>query len=752
MFLQKQKLTLPKRLPSQTKGSQIRAFYSGSILVLIVAFAFVLVNIWQEVKREFNQDLQHTNRLFQQTTETILIHHESMLRVLGRRLLEVNADRYPERGHRLVDDLLELNPSMAGFGLALPDGQLVLVSGIAKGESLPNLLQQETSASGFNATLNSQGMVVGQTYYMPLLERWLVPTRISIRDEDNIIRFVMTAGIDIDSPATLWNAIEPGEDMRLTLIRDDGHVQLLIPSPFIEREAIYQQKTASHFVNPAPGEIVKDPLKKDTLAVSAPLTSYGLTSFSSYPKSRLYTEFGYSMIWPGLFLLAALIGSWGLYRYVLRHQEAYEKHLIYQAHHDALTHLPNRFLLRDRLSQDLERARRDNTLVAIIYLDLDQFKRVNDSYGHDMGDNLLKACALRLKKVLREGDTFGRLGGDEFLLILPDLKEEADAQILAARMMEEFIEPFDCAGRKLFSTASMGISLFPHDGNKAELLLQNADTAMYKAKDEGRNSFCFFQPSLNQATARRVAVETELRQALNRGELTLHYQPKASLESDVWEGAEALLRWYNPALGKVSPIEFIPIAEETGLIDDIGWFVIKEALKTLKAALVYVPTFCMSVNVSVRQLQNHTFIKQLLSLIDESGIQTELIELEVTESILVEGYEQLELLRNAGLRLAVDDFGTGFSSLSYLKHLPVTTLKIDREFIIDLETDPADVAVTAAIITLASELQLVTVAEGVETSQQREILRQQKCTQMQGYLLSKPLPVAALLEHLSKHS
>jgi diguanylate cyclase (GGDEF)-like protein len=749
MVLQKQKLTLSGEIPSRSKGSQVRAVYLGSISVVILAFALFSADMWYEVKQDLDDHLNHTNKLFHQTTEAILIHHESMLRVLGRRLLEVDAVRYPERGRKLVNDLLELNPSMAGFGLARPDGQLVLVSGIQPGSPLPNLLQQKASAPGFQAALNSQEMVVGYTYFFPLLERWLVPTRISLRDNNNVVRLVMAAGIDIESAATLWNAIELDKDMRLTLMRDDGYVQLLMPSLEDEREEIYQRQNTISPVNTASDDVSRDPLVDATFAVSTPIKRYGLTLYSSYPTLRIYTEFGYRMIWPGLIFLVALLVSWVLYRYTLRRQQAYEKHLLYHAHHDALTHLPNRFLLSDRLSLDLARSHRNRTLVAVIYLDLDQFKRVNDSYGHEMGDHLLKACARRLIKVMRDGDTVGRLGGDEFLLILPDLNDSADAQALAARVMEEFIEPFDCAGRKLFSTASMGIALFPHDGDNADLLLQNADTALYKAKDDGRNSFCFFQPSLNHATARRVAVETELRQALNRGELTLHYQPKSRLDSDVWLGAEALLRWYNPALGQVSPVEFIPIAEETGLINDIGWFVLTEALKTLQKILVYKPAFSMSVNVSVRQLQDHTFIDRLLRLIEESGIQPELIELEVTESILAEGLKQMELLRNAGLGLAVDDFGTGFSSLSYLKHLPVTTLKIDREFIRDLETDTAGSAFTEAIISLARALELVTIAEGVETQQQREILRQQNCTQMQGYLLSKPLPEEILLKQLS---
>jgi diguanylate cyclase (GGDEF)-like protein len=731
--------------------TSVRMVYASTMLVMVAAFVLFALDTWHQTHAEFERELDHLNKTLAHMTEAELTQQASMLRVIGRRLEEVDAVRSPQRGRKLIDQMMKINPEMAAFGLADTDGQLLLVSGIPGERRLPNLMASEASRDGFAAALNSDSMVVGRTYHFPLLQRWIVPVRLALRDAAGEVSLVMTAGIDIDARAAMWSvirsAVEPFEGIRLSLIRDDGYIQLQLPARESERHAIYGERLHGYVV-PAGTGTVEDPWGRGDLTRALRLQRVAVTAIASVPPERVRLAYLQRMSMPVLLFLAALMVGWLFYLYLRRNQQVYEMQLVHDATHDALTALPNRLLLEDRVNQDILRARRRGLHVAVMYVDLDQFKRVNDGFGHKAGDRLLQACARRLRGVLRDGDTVGRLSGDEFLVVFPDLPETAQARGLAARIIEEFRRSFDLDGRELFSTVSIGVALFPHDGDDADQLLQNADAALYQAKSIGRNSFCFFEPRHNAATERRIALETALRTAIERNELSVVYQPKADGTTLEWHGAEALLRWHSPTLGDVSPGEFIPVAEEIGLIDNLGWFVIETVLRDLHWIRELVIDFGVAVNVSVRQLHDPGFIPRLLGELRESGLPPGLIELEVTESIMAEAVPQLETLREAGLRLAIDDFGTGFSCLSYLKRLPVTTLKLDREFVRDLEVDPADKALITAMIAVARELDLETVAEGVETQGQLAFLQAQKCSQIQGFLLGKPMPIARLLEQI----
>ncbi len=731
-------------------GGQVRLIFISTVMAMSFAFMLFAVNTWHETQSSLSRELSYVKRLFRQTTETVLSHQESMLRVLGRRLEEAGAMSEPERGRQLIEQMLDINTAMAGFGLLRKDGQLLLVSSIEPDRPLPSLMDEEVSRVSLLEALESHRMVVGRTYYFPLLEYWLIPVRLALRDEDQQVSLAMTAGIDIDAEAAMWNAIELKPGMRLTLMRDDGYVQLALSKENQSREAIYSNPVEGFSAIPVGGE-VRDPWLPDALSKSVRLERFPLTVIASYDSRQMIKGFIQRMSVPTFLFGVALIFGWLIFNYLLRNQKLYEDELIHHATHDALTRLPNRVLLEDRIRQDIERARHFKRHVAVMYIDLDQFKRINDTLGHKAGDRLLSMCADRLRMSLRQGDTVGRLGGDEFLVILPDLTEPNDAHGLASRILDDFNRPFEVEGRELFSTVSIGVAMFPNDGSETETLLKNADTALYRAKDAGRNSFCFFEPCHNTATARRIEVESALRSALAHDELRVVYQPKCNGKTLVWEGAEALLRWEHPKLGSVSPLEFIPIAEETGMIDAIGWFVLQRALHDLRLIREQVESFNMAVNVSVRQFRSIDFIPRLLGQLQLSEVPLHLLELEVTESIMAESVPQLGVLRDAGLRLAIDDFGTGFSSLSYLKRLPVTTLKIDREFIRDLETDSADRALVTAMLAVARELDLDTVAEGVETDGQRRFLQYHGCSQLQGYLVGRPMSIDVLLDQLQTH-
>ena len=426
-----------------------------------------------------------------------------------------------------------------------------------------------------------------------------------------------------------------------------------------------------------------------------------------------------------------------------------EEHIEYQAYHDALTGLPNRRLFRDRLTVALAHARRLKHPLAVMFLDLDRFKVVNDTLGHSIGDEFLKAVAIRLQAALREEDSVARMGGDEFTVLLADLKTSNDAAKIAQKVLDTVAQPLRIDGTELFLTTSIGIALFPSDGDSAEALLANADHAMYRAKDAGRNSYQMFTPAMNSRALERLSLENDLRYALERGELELYYQPQINIASGRITGVEALLRWNRPGFGLVGPKEFIPVAEETRLIVPIGEWVLREACRQAKAWQTRgASSFRMAVNLSPRQFQ-HSDLPQLIgSALEQSGLAPGDLELEITESLAMQNTNRtiatLHTLREMGVQIAIDDFGTGHSSLNYLRSFPIDSVKIDQEFVQEIEASAADRAIVSAVIGMARGLRLRVTAEGVETEHQLEFLREQGCEDVQGFLFGEPVPASAV--------
>ena len=439
----------------------------------------------------------------------------------------------------------------------------------------------------------------------------------------------------------------------------------------------------------------------------------------------------------------------------LSERKIFEQQLLHQANYDALTGLPNRLLLFDRLTQALAASRREHRLLALLFVDLDHFKVINEVLGHDGGDRLLIEATRRLVETVSEGDTFARFGSDEFVIILSDLAACAYADAAAHRILTAFSRPFDLGNREFVVTASIGMTIAPTDGDAPQALLRNADSAVHQAKAMGRNTYRFFTQEMNRKVGERLTLETHLRHAVSRNELTLVYQPIADLQTGTTVGAEALLRWYNPDLGQVPPDDFIPVAEDTGLIVEIGEWVLRQACQEAGhwAALAGRP-ISVAVNISACQFRRLELIRTITDSLAAAGLAAELLELEITERLLVENASAtmviLEELHDMGIRISIDDFGTGYSSLSYLKHLPVQTLKIDRSFVKDVPTGPRDSALTAAIVALAHNLDLQVIGEGVETQAQLDFLRRQGCDFIQGYLFSRPLPVPAFRAFLEQ--
>jgi diguanylate cyclase (GGDEF)-like protein/PAS domain S-box-containing protein len=425
----------------------------------------------------------------------------------------------------------------------------------------------------------------------------------------------------------------------------------------------------------------------------------------------------------------------------------------FQAYHDALTGLPNRLLLEDRLAQALVHAQRHKSPLAVIFLDIDHFKLINDTLGHAVGDKLLRAVAGRLRATLRADDTVARLGGDEFTLLFTELARDDDAARTAEKVLDAFSAPFAVDGHELYVTASIGVALFPNDGEDPDTLLRNADAAMYRAKEAGRNNYQLCTPGMNVRALERMTLERALRRALDRDELVLHYQPFVSLASGQIVGVEALVRWNHPERGLLLPGTFIPVAEESRLIVPLGEWVLATASRQLTAwHREGFSGLRMAVNISARQLQQQSLLKVVEAAVATSGAPAGCLELEITESAAMQNLEWtkslLHALREMGVRISIDDFGTGQSSLSYLKHFPLSTLKIDRSFVRDIAVDPDDEAIVRAVIALAHILKLTVVAEGVETPEQHAFLQNAGCEEGQGHFFSRPLPAAALQPRL----
>ncbi|WP_167083945.1 bifunctional diguanylate cyclase/phosphodiesterase [Massilia frigida] len=419
-----------------------------------------------------------------------------------------------------------------------------------------------------------------------------------------------------------------------------------------------------------------------------------------------------------------------------------DERIHHMADHDALTGLPNRTLLQDRMHQAIAFAHRNRRRVAILFIDLDYFKNINDSLGHHIGDQVLKMAAIRLQQCLREGDSVARLGGDEFVLILPLLDDSSDAARVARKALDSLTQPFSVELKQLHLGGSIGISLYPDDGHDVDSLMRAADTAMYHAKEMGRGNFQFFTAALNQAVQRRLDVSQRLRQALAHDEFILHYQPQVKMESGIIFSAEALLRWQPPGTEPISCGDFIANAEESGLIVPIGEWVLRQACRQLKAwHAAGHPQLKMAVNLSPRQLEQANFCSLVGQILDEEGLPATALELEITESILMQRSEynlaMLNQLSDMGIQLSVDDFGTGYSSLAYLQRFPVHSLKIDQSFVRDIGTDQNDTALVTAIIAMAASLQLEVIAEGVETLPQAEFLMAHGCAAAQGFYYSK---------------
>jgi diguanylate cyclase (GGDEF)-like protein/PAS domain S-box-containing protein len=433
-----------------------------------------------------------------------------------------------------------------------------------------------------------------------------------------------------------------------------------------------------------------------------------------------------------------------------------EEKIQYQATHDALTGLPNRLMFSQLLNQAIKSARRYKRQFAVLFIDLDRFKIINDTMGHDAGDQLLQEIAARLKQTLRAVDVVARLGGDEFIVLIDEVSDSSHVSTVAHKIITSIIKPLTIMKQECRITASIGISIYPKDAEDEQSLMKNADMAMYLAKEEGKNNYQFYSEDIQSKSLERLSIEKNLRFALERNELSLHYQAQVDFKTNVIKGVEALLRWQNPYLGSVTPTQFIPVAEESGLIIPIGKWVMRTACaQNVAWQKQGLPPVCMAVNLSLRQLTDDNLIDDIRTALNDSGMTPNLLELEITESMVMHNPVRiiavLTKIKTLGVRLAIDDFGTGYSSLAQIKHFPIDTLKVDRSFIRNVPQDVEDKAITEAIIAMGRTLSLTVIAEGVETIEQMNFLKDRSCDEMQGFYFSKPIIPEQFADLLREH-
>ena len=446
-----------------------------------------------------------------------------------------------------------------------------------------------------------------------------------------------------------------------------------------------------------------------------------------------------------------IVGRVWSFRDITERRQA-ETRLAYMANYDSVTGLPNRHLLRERLDRAIKHEARSHRHLAIMFLDLDNFKSINDTLGHDVGDRVLQVVANRLLACLRESDTVARIGGDEFTVLVEDMTTMESIAALAQQIIDSLSLPFPLDGREMFCTVSVGIAIYPDDSESLDGLMKSADSAMYRAKEQGRNTYRFFTEDMHRRAYERLLLENRLRGALKRGEFQLHYQPQIDVVSGATVGIEALLRWNDEERGLVPPVEFIGVLEDTGMIVEVGHWVLEEACAFNQSLReIGLPPIRVAVNISPRQFRQKGLVESIRQILSNTGLGAEYLDLEITESVLVDAVDApdvLERLSGMGVRLSIDDFGTGYSSLSYLKRFPIDTLKIDRSFVRDIMTDSDDAAITVAIIALSRSLRLKVLAEGVETAEQLASLRHHGCDEIQGFLYARPMPGDALVAWL----
>lgn len=751
--------------------------------ILLVSF-FVLglgsVFTWNTIVNEAKTELIYSNKIISSSLFTMLSKDEALFRITGERLFELGLfDNIPESTN-LIDQLLLNNSELAGIGIANPQGKILISSSNFKTDKLPNLLQKEETRDSFTKALNSESLVMGRTYFLEEFNDWIVPIRYRIVNKKNEVVAVFTTGIKVKDSNSPWQNTSIEDSMRISVIDSNYYFQFASFVDNTEMRKLYNEPVSSEYLEffsntlfKQTGFTIKDfmaanhgiafleytsPVGKPMIATFSYDMKYGHFIFTTLLKSTLIAKFMIPMVWLSLLLLGFNIVLFCLFRHLSKLQRKSKVDLEHQSQHDQLTGLPN---LR-YLTKNFDRWRKSHgELYSVIFIDLDNFKSSNDIHGHPIGDRILVEVAQRLKLFFKKGLCL-RQGGDEFIVISPNTEEKSTLDMCNDFLMD-LKQPIKVDEFEFSIRASIGITQSHIDGKEIETLLRKADIAMYEAKRKKCGVYVFTE-QLDKKNARNAMIGKELNNALEKGEFHLVYQPQIDITSKEVIGIEALLRWDNKTLGRVSPSEFIPIAESTGAIIDIGKFVFEKSFEEFQDICTeFLDTengysqenkFRLSINVSILQLSNENFLEHLFALINKYDCAKAKLMLEITETLIIANIDKigavLDRIRQSGIELSLDDFGTGYSSLSYLTKLPISELKIDKSFVLGMATEKNNLTLIKSILNLGNSLGIEVLAEGVETEEQYKVLNNNNCKYIQGFYFSKPLEKIKLLKFLKQ--
>ncbi|UCV11056.1 EAL domain-containing protein [Dechloromonas denitrificans] len=742
----------------------IRLLLTGMILVSLIV-TLTIYETYARRERAFQDSernlgllatalAEYTERTFQ-SIDVLLHNIEADLAQL-----DLNTPAGVEEATRMLRRRTADFPAVNSLNIVGARGEL-LASSFAIPSPPPNYSDREYFTDARDG-IGENRVRVGRPIFGKKTKRWAIAFTLRRENRRGEFRGTIYAGLDVEKLTDYYRSAIPFEGGAAALYRLDARLLArypLVPDAFakdysdIDLFRQHQPRAANGFYR-AISSI--DGVPRSVAYRTLP--THGLVINVSANEEIISATWRRSLWLPGTIGVTGLLIILGLLLAILRqrrNQSALHERIAWQASHDASTGLPNRFLFEDRLHKAMQAAERKKQSLALLFIDLDNFKRINDSLGHATGDEVLRTAAIWLRACVRESDTVSRFGGDEFAILLPEVASVEDAGGIAGKILQQFNEPMRFAERDIRVTSSIGISLFPQDGSDPTQLMASADAAMYRAKENGRNLACMYDQDLARHIRERMELEDCLQHALANNEFLLAFQPIMDTRSHRVFAAEALLRWQQPSLGLISPDRFIPLAESTGQIEAIGEWVLREACRqAAQWPESNGHAVALAVNLSPRQLAHPHFVATVKQILDETGIPASRIELEITENLLITpnttASDNLAALREMGLGLAIDDFGTGYSSLSYLSRLPVTTLKVDRSFVARLENSPQDLALAKAIIMLTEGLGLKTIGEGVETQAQSNTLQQLGCHLQQGYLFAKPLPAGQFIDWLKK--
>lgn len=729
----------------------LRKLLVGFIVTGIVMLTIFSYRSWESESLDMRNNLAIQAGFAAKNSQVVFDNIGISMEMLGQLLVKIDTASHPVQARSAMVEYKALHPEIIDVSLISPKGVMLLSAKAEPGDALPDFRKDAAYLQAFLFDMNNTySYSIGRNQFGMGLNQWHFPFRHTVQDSHGDPLFVIQAAIPVETAGFLWSDLPLLPGSRVGLIRTDNYFQLLWP--IIKTEQVFskpQKGAMAVTINTNPGivagayEGLSYEGAEQRIGAYSHLTNTNMSAFVSVPKSLIMIRW-WEHNYPILLSFLVYLGFISAITFKLAIMERQHTHdLLAQSRKDPLTGLPNRISIDEIIAREIARNRRGDEHSAILYLDLDKFKDINDNLGHASGDRLLELVTLRIRTILREEDVLARLGGDEFLILLPNSNAEKSS-FVAERLIEVFGEPFRLRDQKIVVSTSIGICIFPDNGDDCGALLQNADAAMYEAKRQGRGRFVFYREELGEHIRQRLQLQHDFIRALKRQEFFLHYQPLVDLKSGKIVGAEALVRWRDPEKGLRNPAEFIPFAEEYGIILQLGEWVLKTACREAKSWADQGKDIYIAVNLSTRQFQDPDLFNKINNALSEAGLQPTRLELEITESASMQDPEAsilvMEKLKSVGIKIAIDDFGTGYSSLAYLKRIPADIIKIDRSFVDGIHNDQDDLAIVRAILALGGSLDKRCLAEGIETAENFEILNNLGCHFGQGYWMSKPIP------------